>query len=532
MRIILDGLRVFVKKVPVSVTNLDQELKPFISSFSGIPEDDIRSYRILRKTLDARERRKLHFIFKIDVDVVESSKQAAKFPSPSLQVSHPLRQLSPLKGIPLNPVVVGSGPAGLMAALLLAEYGLKPIICERGRDVNSRHEDIGQFLQSRQLNTESNYLFGEGGAGTYSDGKLYTRINDPASSYVLESFVAAGAPEEILYLKRPHIGSDMLPKMVKNIREKIISLGGSFLWSTAVSDVFIEKKRCRGVITSKGEKIEAPFVLMAPGLSARDIITALIGNGVNYFLKGFQIGCRVEHSQSFVNMFQYGIDPLPPFLSAAEYNFVSRPPNDRNAGAVTFCMCPGGEIIPAVNQQGRLSTNGMSPYGRNGHFANSAIIVNQDPSGFKTYVDAFAFIDNIERLAFEAGGSDFAAPAQDAYSFVRGEESLSSSKSSYRFGTVSARIDTILPQRTADAVSEALIHFEKMAAGFMTSGKIIGVETHVSSPVRFFRHPETFQSSLEGLYFAGEGAGYAGGIMSSAVDGLNIAEKILRNGIS
>jgi uncharacterized FAD-dependent dehydrogenase len=333
----------------------------------------------------------------------------------------------------------------------------------------------------------------------------------------------------MLYLKKPHIGSDRLPQVIRNIRKKIESMGGTFLWGKQVEEIIEKDMACCGVKLSDGETMEAPLTIIAPGHSARKLIKQLLKQDTGYIPKDFQLGCRIEHKQSFVDYMQYGVSERPACLGAAEYNLVSRPPKRLNvASLASFCMCPGGEIIPATSSQGQLSTNGMSKYARSGDFANSGLIVNQNCGDFDSVFSAFDFIDRIEKQAFEAGGGDFVCPAQGAYAFFTGEQDLSVSESSYKFGLCSSRLDSILPPATVKALKEALKHFEKIAPGFMYSGTLVGVETRVSSPVRFFRNPESLESSFKRLYIAGEGAGYASGIISAALDGLRIAEKALQ----
>jgi uncharacterized FAD-dependent dehydrogenase len=487
----------------------------------------VESYRILRKTLDARSKNKIHFIYNIEASVKKRFSEEEQAEENLIQ-SDPLRNLPTKDALPENPVVIGTGPAGLLAAYLLADYGCNPIILERGKKVEDRKEDIDALFQKRELNEESNFLYGEGGAGTYSDGKLYTRIKDKRIDYVLDIFASCGAPQEIVYIKRPHIGSDILPKMIKNIRRQIEQMGGRFIWDKKVERVIEKDGKCMGVELADSEKIDSQCVIAAPGLSARGFIQSLIESGVEHCLKDFQIGCRIEHTQDFINSAQYGTASLPPYLGAAEYNLISRPQKkSRLLNATSFCMCPGGEIIPATDSKGQLSTNGMSPYSRNGRFANAALIVNQSLSSFASPSKAFAFLAELEKQAFKSGGNSYSSPAQGAYAFVQGEKSLPITESSYKLGITPERIDLILPKKTSMSLKEALVHFEKTMPGFMFSGTIVGVETRVSSPVRFIRNPETLESSMKGLYIAGEGAGYAGGIISSAIDGLKIAEKIL-----
>jgi hypothetical protein len=531
MWISLENFKLFLNEIPRDTRFPDKNLIPFISGKCGIAESDILNYRIIRRTLDARKKRKIFFIYKLEVEVKESVNTEGRFPAPLLRKKRDLENLSLFPGISENPIIIGSGPAGLCSALLLAEYGLKPIVIDRGQAVDIRKRDIDSFMDSGELNTESNFLFGEGGAGTYSDGKLYTRKKDRNIAYILDRFVEAGAPEEIKYLKRPHIGSDKLPGMVSALRKKITGLGGEFIWGTRVDNVLLSGNRCKGVILSDGRKLSAPFVIIASGLSAEKLIRKLASK-LEYSLKGFQVGCRIEHKQSLINKARYGIDPPPPCLGAAEYNLISRPPRGRALSASTFCMCPGGIVIPATNNEGRLSTNGMSEYSRSGKFSNAGIIVNQNPEDFKTAKEAFDFIEAIEKKAFSAGGGNFRCPAQSAYAFMNGEETLYSTDTSYNFDIIPARLDMILPEETVFALKEALMYFEKLIPGFMSSGTLMGVETHVSSPVRFIRDKQTLaSSSARGLYIVGEGAGMAGGIISAAVDGLKIAEKIIREGI-
>jgi hypothetical protein len=516
--------------------SLDHRLKPWIARHCRIPEADVVGYAIERRSLDARKKPDLRFVYHLDVQVREDS-PVHEGPGTAVSTTPPshdgsLHHLAVTAPLPLHPIVVGAGPAGQMAAYLLAMYGCKPLVIDRGRDADRRTGDLAAFHASRRLDPESNYLFGEGGAGTYSDGKLYTRVKDRRMRFLLEAFVAARAPRHILYRHHPHIGSDLLPHMCKRLRQRIEEWGGAFRWETTVSDVIERGGRCVGVQLSNGERLEAPVVMIAPGHSARDLIMRLIARGIEHKAKGFQLGCRVEHDQQLIDRGQYGCLPgrdLPRhLLGAAEYNLVSRPPAHVGAEHVTtFCMCPGGEIIAATSDAGQLSTNGMSRYARASPFANAGLIVNQEVDRDGSGLKGFELINELERQAFAAGGSDYSCPAQSAAAFVRGEAGSPVQRSSYRLGVRPGRIDRILPAKTTAAIRQALLHFERLIPGFLSRGTVVGVETRVSSPVRFERNPETLASSLPGLYLAGEGAGYAGGIVSAGLDGLRLAETIL-----
>lgn len=521
----------------ISSASWEQRLHPWIATRCGIDEQDVLSYEIRHRSLDARRKPDIKYIYHLDVKVRADSpvREDAHtvISTPESDQEHPLYHLPLRLPVPEHPVIVGAGPAGLMAAYLLALYGCKPLVLDRGADVDQRRADIEHFLHTRQLNPESNYLFGEGGAGTYSDGKLYTRIKDHRIKFLLAAYVAARAPRRILYDAHPHIGSDILPYMVKRLRRQIEAWGGTFRWNAAVADVLIKKGRCQGVTLRSGEIIESPLTLIACGHSARALIQQLVQCGIQHRLKDFQLGCRIEHPQQLIDVAQYGWIPPRQLVGAAEYQFTSRPSTaSRAAKATTFCMCPGGEIIPAASDPGQLCTNGMSPFLRNGNYANAGLIVNQPAAQFSSAAQAFEMLATLERQAFALGaGTDqefaYRCPAQSAQAFVRGEAGLASQKSSYRLGITAARLDQLLPTATVHALREALQYFEKLIAGFLREGVLIGVETRVSSPVRFERNPETLSSSLPGLYLAGEGAGYAGGITSAALDGLRLAETIL-----
>jgi len=532
MRIILKDWRLPVAAVPPEQVNPDHHLHDRLAQTLRIAPAELKSYRIVQKSIDARRKGQPLLIYVIEAAVAvkppdgEWTELTDEAPEPAYDVKSVGRQ-----DIPMHPIVVGTGPAGLAAAWVLARQGLKPLVIDRGQPVEQRTRDLETFFATRELNPESNFLFGEGGAGTYSDGKLYTRIRDEHARQVLQLFTAAGAPPEILYLKRPHIGSDILPVMVKNIRQKIEALGGTFRWNTEVTGINQKNGRCCGVVLKSGEEITAPAVFLGFGHSARELINNLRRSGVAHALKGFQTGCRIEHPQLLIDRNQYGLATRPACLGAAEYNMVSKVPQGGAVpGVSSFCMCPGGEIVPATAVPGRLSTNGMSCYRRNGEFANACLIMSWHPEDFKDADDAFAFLDRLEEATFVAGGGDYTAPAQDAAAFLRGEKKLSLSTGSYRLGMTAARLDTMLPGRMTAALREALVQFDRQCRGFVSQGKLVGLETHVSSPVRFLRDGDRSVSSLAGLYIMGEGAGCAGGIVSAAVDGWRAAEEYWQSG--
>ncbi len=528
MKFKIENVIVPLKDVKKTTDNLDENLDYFIRRHCKISEEDLRSYEVIHKSVDARKKSNIKIIYKLVVDIsphlrLDNGVEWKVEPKLYENIANSAENIE-------RPIIVGMGPAGLMTGYLLAKAGLKPLIIEQGSDVDNRKLDIDKFFQTRELNEKSNFLCGEGGAGTFSDGKLYTRKRDSRINFILDFLIENGAPKEIKYLSHPHIGSDILPNVIKNIRKKIIEFGGEVKWNTTVKTIIKKDDECIGVISDTDEKFLGNGVFIACGHSSRVLIKTLINENINYVLKDFQIGCRIEHKQTFINKVRYGIPGPPKHLTPAEYNIVSRAKNidDEDVSNVTsFCMCPGGEIVPCVNENGTLSTNGMSNYERSAEYANSALIVNQDSSQFENAKLAFEFLEKIEKKLFETGGKDFTCPAQNAYSFLVEEDINTGQRSSYKLGIKNTRLDELLSENTKRSIQYALQHFENMMPGFVQSGMLIGIETHISSPIRFLRDKETLQSSLKNLYILGEGAGYASGIMSSAIDGLKITENFL-----
>ncbi|MCF6175883.1 MAG: hypothetical protein L3J71_08955 [Victivallaceae bacterium] len=524
----LTNLKIDIRNIPETIKDIDAELKPCIAKHCRVSENDIDKYEIVGKSIDARGRR-LSFIYNLKVKTADSFAAGTMLTPISDDKNIPYNEtFTPARNLPKNPVIVGSGPAGMFAAYQLALFGCDPVIIDRGYDVDTRKNDLDAFYASRNLNEASNFLIGEGGAGTFSDGKLYTRTRDPRNRYILDTFIAHGAPPEIGYLKRPHIGSDRLPQVIASMRQRIIELGGKFIMGTKVSSIITDSNGCAGVILNSGEQFSAPVTIIGHGLGDRALTNSLIDVGVEFTMKSFQVGCRIEHPQWFIDRNQYGVNSRPALLDAAEYNLVSRPKADSGiASATTFCMCPGGTIIPGMADSGRLSTNGMSNFARDSKFANAAIIVSHPADQYSSPTAAYQFLDSLEQQSFNLGGSDYSAPAQSADGFIRAAKSLTATDSSYSLGLCSAALHELLPKTTAAAIRAALRHFDHKMPGYIKHGTLIGIETNISSPVRFNRDPESLQSSLKQLYIAGEGGGCAGGIMSAAADGLKIAEKVL-----
>ncbi len=522
----IDNLVVSAGKVSAEI---DYELTPRIARMCAVSENQVLSYRILKRSIDARKKPDVKLLYKLVVELKDTARPVLpavrENPVPEVSSFEPVNR----SGI-RSPVIVGAGPAGLFAALTLAMAGAKPVVIERGFSVEQRRKDIRAFLDTRQLNTDSNYLFGEGGAGTWSDGKLFTRVRSEVMPFVMNTFVQCGAPENILYVSHPHLGSDRLPQIIAALRQKIIDYGGSFLWGKQVIAPVMKNGKCSGVRLSTGESVEAAAVLMAPGHSARELILNLIAAGASFRLKGFQTGMRIEHRQSFINRMQYGREESFPAVGAADYCLSCSPGrgSDVTSGATTFCMCPGGEIIPAVCEHGLLCTNGMSLYARTGKFANSAVITTVDATAFSSAEEVFSFLERMEKAAFRIGGGDYTAPAQTASDFLAGKSGSLPAESSYCFGRVPADMNKIFPSAVSSVLQKALCRFDRMMPGFIREGTFTGVETHVSSPVRFERDVQRLDTpGCPRLYIAGEGAGMAGGITSAAIDGIRLATAML-----
>lgn len=499
-----------------------------------IPEHELLEFVIIRKSTDARRKSNILVVYTVDVRVKNESDVLSRLSrdtriSPAPDMSYRMPAVGNMRG--LRPVVVGSGPCGLFAALILAQLGFKPQLIERGKDVKSRIRDVQNFWRNGRLDPESNVQFGEGGAGTFSDGKLTTQIKDKhnRSKKVLEEFVKAGAPEEILYQAKPHIGTDNLVRIVKNLRDEIISLGGQVRFGTKLTGIKTKSGKVSGVVVNDSENIETDTIVLALGHSARDTFEMLHRLGIPIEAKPFSIGVRIEHPQDVIDKAQYGRPASGPVLGPADYKLVHHCGNGRSA--YTFCMCPGGAVIACSSEAGGIVTNGMSFYSRNRPNANSALLVGVGPEDFPC-TDPLAGITlqrQWERKAFEAGGNNYFAPVQLVGDFLVGRptHSLGRVTPTYRPGTSPCNLEECLPGFVVETLRLAIPQMDKKLKGFSSNDAVMtATESRSSSPIRIIRDG-TFQSlALEGLYPAGEGAGYAGGIISSAVDGIKIAEAI------
>jgi len=508
-----------------------QALKSIILSELKIDEWELEDFIIFKKSVDARKKNDIYYVYTLDVKVRNEKallKKQSKgiIPTPVLvkkSISFGTEKLHE------RPVIVGMGPAGLFAGLFLSRNGYKPIILERGEDVESRTRKIDAFWGKGLLDTESNVQFGEGGAGTFSDGKLTTLINDERCRLVLEEFVKAGAPSDILYKNKPHIGTDLLKTTVKNIRQEIITNGGDVRFKAKVTDVIIKNGEISELIINDTERLGCRVVLLAIGHSARDTMEMLNNRGVEMKQKAFSIGLRIEHPQAFIDKVQYGDFAGYPGLGAADYKLSYHSGTGRSA--YTFCMCPGGYVVAAASEKNHLVTNGMSEYKRDGRNANSALLVGVTPDDFPGDhpLAGIEFQRKWERLAFQLGGENYRAPVQLTGDFLEDRQSTAWGcvEPTYKPGVVFATLKDCLPFYVTKTLKEAILDFDRKIRGFAMPDSILtGVETRSSSPVRITRD-NSFMSNISGIYPVGEGAGYAGGIMSSAVDGIKVAEKIM-----
>jgi len=501
----------------------------------GVKADGLVGYTLFRRAHDARKRSDIKLTYIIDIEVKDeegAKKRMAGKPHWSVTPDMHYRFVAhaPEGGGTPRPVVVGMGPCGLMAGLLLAQMGFRPIILERGKEVRERTKDTFGLWRQSVLNPESNVQFGEGGAGTFSDGKLYSQIKDPRhyGRKVLEEFVKAGAPEDILYKARPHIGTFRLVSMVEKMRAEIFALGGEIRFSTRVDDLDIDGGKLRGVKLSTGDYLACEQLILAVGHSARDTFEMLEARGVFMEAKPFSLGFRIEHPQGLINRSRFGKFAGNKLLGAADYKVVHHCSNGRSV--YSFCMCPGGTVVAAASEPGRVVTNGMSQYKRAESNANAGIVVGISPEDYPGGpLAGIAFQRHWEERAFELGGGDYRAPGQLVGDFIarRPSTSLGSVEPSYKPGVTPTDLSTALPDYVIEAIREALPEIDKKLAGFaMHDAVLTGVETRTSSPLRIRRKDDYQSMNVDGLYPAGEGAGYAGGIYSAAIDGIEVAEAV------
>ena len=521
-------------EIKLSLDHSEDDLKAEILKRLGIVAEELIGYALFRRGHDARNPSAILFVYTLDVDVKNEAallKRLKNTPhiSPAPDTSYHFVTQAP-QNLTERPIIIGAGPCGIFAGLILAQMCFRPIILERGKAVRERTKDTFSLWRQGKLDPESNVQFGEGGAGTFSDGKLHSQIKDPKhyGRKVLTEFVKAGAPEEILYVSKPHIGTFRLVGVVEAMRATIESLGGEIHFQSKVTDILIDNGQVQGVVLADGKQIFGNHVVLAIGHSARDTFEILLRRNVYMEAKPFSIGFRIEHPQSLIDRARFGINAGNPLLGSADYKLVYHCGNGRSV--YSFCMCPGGTVVAATSEKGRVVTNGMSQYSRNERNANSGIVVGVTPEDYPGYsLAGVAFQRQWEARAFELGGNNYCAPVQLVGDFLAGRPStaLGSVAPSYTPGVYPTDLSAALPDYAIAAIREALPAFDKQVKGFaMADAVLTGVETRTSSPVRIKRK-EDFQSlNTAGLYPAGEGAGYAGGILSAAVDGIEVAEAV------
>lgn len=514
--------------------DFDHSNEQFIQSICktlGIDKKAIIEYKIVKKSIDARDKNAIKTVYSVLVDI-EGKLHPKKIDNKNIMLTTPRKYEFPStkKELSEPPIIIGSGPAGLFCALILAENGYKPIVLERGMDVDTRMKDVSLFWETGVLKENSNIQFGEGGAGTFSDGKLNTGVKDAflRKEKILEEFVEAGAPREILYLSKPHIGTDYLVKVVKQIRAKIESLGGEIRFNHLVTDLVIENNQIQGVKIQGGKVISSKHVVLAIGHSARDTFAMLKKLNVPMIQKAFAIGLRIEHPQELIQKSQFGPSYKNSALPVADYKLTYQTTKGR--AVYSFCMCPGGFVVNASSEINQIVCNGMSNFKRDARNANSALLVNVLPEDFNS-TDVLAGVEfqrQWERAAFEIAGANYNMPVQKYEDFLFNRQSKSLGdiepclKGKYQF----ANLNECLPNFVAESIKEGIMDFDKKIKGFGRPDALLtGVETRSSSPVRILRN-ERFESDIKGLYPCGEGAGYAGGIMSAAMDGIKVAESI------
>ncbi len=516
-----------VSQIKLPITHTEKDMLNKVSKELRISENDILSTNIYRRSLDARKKNDIHYSYIIDVKVKDEKLVLSRSKKAEEVKEYEYIYPEVKTKSSMSPIIIGFGPAGLFAAYILSELGLNPVVFERGEDVDSRTKTVDEFWKTGLLNENSNVQYGEGGAGTFSDGKLTTRSKDLRSRKALEILVKHGAPKEILYVNKPHIGTDILKPVVKSMREEIIRLGGKVNFNSKVEDFIIEEGTIKGIVTNEGIEYKSDKVILAIGHSARDTYERLHKRNVKIEQKPFAMGVRIEHHQSIVDENQYGDKNLAKELGAADYKLTHKTSNGRSV--YSFCVCPGGMVVASSSEKGHLVVNGMSEHDRAQKNINGALLVQIQTEDFQSDhpLAGVEFQRKYEKLAFELGGSNYKAPVQTVGSFLRGEENkLTKIVPSYKPDVLFTELSKCLPDFVFESLKEGILKFGSRIKGFSDSDSIItGIETRSSAPIRIVRDYTNMESvNIKGLYPIGEGAGYAGGIISSAIDGIKAAE--------